>query len=820
MSDDNKTPDTIKIREDSVVGPDQGPDASRYGTIAVAHPRPLPEVLDILIAGGGPGGTAAAMRAAELDLQILVIDADDLLSTIRDFGPTKKVEPDYGGGDDQPFPPGGRLIDSLAFSTVEVQAMLPQWRRRYRDNNISARVGSELTGLERANDGIWLVKTWNHRERADVSYRARHVIIALGAGSPRRFEIPGDLSGIDFRLGDPERYVGGPALVVGGGISAAEAVIAISNAKARANDDSPVYWSYYGQKLPRVAESRPLGMQFFDAYVGNGNIRYLPGSDAAAVFARSDGQYLLVCTDRKVIPGRPAESVHLEFPKERVVACIGKEQPIASIKSLGAQTVHYKNREYVLLNGDGELSLPGVFLVGAARGDRHIQCSAFADPSTYALTRKQSYNIKLAMWDGALAAETVAVRAGKQGAKVALLAAPRREAKAVTPDSDKAAPAAEKAAPPVRAKGALRAPAAPASIVPPAAVPETPARVAGGVEIEMLLPDGSVEREFPFNKDTMTIGRVGADISCPEDARLANVHASITRRDGAYLLADASTESGTWLRLQANVARQLAARDLLWMGSQIVMAVPSKRGWAIAHYDPKGAFQATYPVGEQGLMVGRATPAQLDPKDITLSRRHAQFHTDGKGLTVLDLASANGTYIKITAPTPLRSGDEFHVGSKRFRLDTGEGDSNLDAEDIRVETPPAPSAEPRAPTPAPGVPLPAGQPVVEWVHPTYGCTFNVPEGQCVLKSFRSVNDAWLKKPRKNDLNWECKQGICGLCVVQVIEGAENIEPAVPTSKERDTLRDRAGVDPDPSRFRLACLVRPRGPVRLGMVDED
>ena len=50
----------------------------------LAEPVDLPEILDLLIVGGGPSGTAAAFRAKELGLAALVIDYDDLMKRIRD----------------------------------------------------------------------------------------------------------------------------------------------------------------------------------------------------------------------------------------------------------------------------------------------------------------------------------------------------------------------------------------------------------------------------------------------------------------------------------------------------------------------------------------------------------------------------------------------------------------------------------------------------------------------------------------------------------------------------------------------------------------
>jgi len=90
--------------------------------------QPLPEVLDLLIVGGGPGGTAAAFRARELGLAALVIDHDDLMKRIRDYSKEKLILPGFGGGDRMKFPCGGELIDCLRFAAIDKDEMCVRWK--------------------------------------------------------------------------------------------------------------------------------------------------------------------------------------------------------------------------------------------------------------------------------------------------------------------------------------------------------------------------------------------------------------------------------------------------------------------------------------------------------------------------------------------------------------------------------------------------------------------------------------------------------------------------------------------------------------------
>src|SRR5262245_2822630 len=262
------------------------------------------EILDALIVGAGPGGTALAFRARELGFSALVIDYDDILKRIREYAKDKLILPDFGGGDRMRFPRGGALFSRLHFDPIDKDEMVTLWKRHYMEAGIPVQVGVELLGLERRADKIWSVRCWNHKIKAPAVFLARHVAIAIGRGVPRRFDIPGNTDGISFRLEDAAAYVGKPALVIGGGTSAAEAVIAISSTKVAAQDSSCVYWSYRGDKMPRI--SKALADAFFEAYVGNGNIRYYPQSEPTAVVVGEDRlEYLAVRTDRKKVPGRP-----------------------------------------------------------------------------------------------------------------------------------------------------------------------------------------------------------------------------------------------------------------------------------------------------------------------------------------------------------------------------------------------------------------------------------------------------------------------------------------------------------------------------------
>jgi hypothetical protein len=68
------------------------------------------------------------------------------------------------------------------------------------------------------------------------------------------------------------------------------------------------------------------------------------------------------------------------------------------------------------------------------------------------------------------------------------------------------------------------------------------------------------------------------------------------------------------------------------------------------------------------VIAGRAPDADLFLDDVTVSRRHAQFHREGDGWMLTDTDSLNGTYVNRTRVESvlLQPGDEVQIGKYRF----------------------------------------------------------------------------------------------------------------------------------------------------------
>jgi thioredoxin reductase/pSer/pThr/pTyr-binding forkhead associated (FHA) protein/ferredoxin len=781
----------------------------------------LPDVLDLLVVGGGPAGTAAAFRAQELGLSALVIDYDDLMKRIRDYAKDKQILPHFGGGDKMKFPQGGELVNRLHFDPIDKDDMCAAWKALYETYDVPAMTGVELTGLERQPDGVWQVQTWNHRAKAELPIKARHVALAIGRGVPRRFDIPGTTDGIAYKLDDASQYVGAPVCVIGGGTSAAEAVIALSEAKAAAKDECAVYWSYRGDALPKV--SKALAEDFFNAYVGNGNIRYCPSSEPVAVVTTPEKEERLsIRVDRKITRGRPSETVHLEFDKTRCVACIGEDIPEALLNSLGIYMVTGgpNNKKRMAVTPLLETQQPNVYLIGDLLSQAYLETDDFhADPSSFREIKHRG-NIKSALRDGVFVAEVVKQKLeGRDVIQVDLTFAEDKTAPAAAPGerpAEQPAAQSERTAEPDMETQMVQ------SLVVPGAREEEPVDPERAAEpheafLVRVTAGGVEEDEFALNEHGVTtIGRQDCTISFPEDNALSPSHASVSHSAEGYFLRDDGSETGTFLTLRAGKNYPLKSGDLLRLGQRFLLFNVQGSDVSFVHYDHTGQPIGRHPIPMGTIVLGRQAPdVTLDGQDMALSRRHLALTWDGRELLAKDLNSLNGTYLRVRDAVELDDDDAFRVGMQMLKLSLRE-EVKSDSTTFRL----TPYSTSRAPAEAP--PQPTPQPAATPAPSEPATPAPAPAGGEPAVTFQGLGDAVTLQPGQTlcdaaeaagiDLNAECHVGICGSDAVRIVSGGEHLDDV--GDEESDTLQSICDLPPgnDPGQCRLACVMHASGPV--------
>lgn len=204
---------------------------------------------DVVIIGAGPAGISASLTAKRHGLNFLTLEQDSLGGTVFNFPRSKIV---MTAPVDLPMHGKIRLFDT---SKTELLAL---WNEALLKNGITIREHTKVEGIQIDGD-IFRVLTAKGEE-----IKTKNVLLAIGRrGSPRKLGVPGEgLEKVAYRLLEPELVIGKNVVVVGGGDSAIEAALSLS-------EQNKVVLSYRSDAFSRV---KPKNREKLDAAVAGGKI--------------------------------------------------------------------------------------------------------------------------------------------------------------------------------------------------------------------------------------------------------------------------------------------------------------------------------------------------------------------------------------------------------------------------------------------------------------------------------------------------------------------------------------------------------------------
>src|SRR4029078_3969919 len=194
-------------------------------------------------------------------------------------------------------------------------------------------------------------------------YHARNVLFAIGAMEiPRHLHVPGeDLPKVHHRFVEPYPYVRKEALVVGGGNSAAEAALFLSEEGARTT--MAIWREDWENRDPKAGAMKHWVRSPLEREIAEGRLRVI-------LYKQIDEN-----TDDSVrITTDTDESKTI--PNDVVFVLVGSDADLTLLKKLGVKTESGKLTEVPVYDPETfETNVPGIYVAGHFTHARHIKAA-------------------------------------------------------------------------------------------------------------------------------------------------------------------------------------------------------------------------------------------------------------------------------------------------------------------------------------------------------------------------------------------------------------------------------------------------------------
>jgi thioredoxin reductase (NADPH) len=308
-------------------------------------------MFDLIIIGAGPAGLSAAEAATREGLSYLVIEKGTIANTIRQY-------------------PVGRTMFSTP-NEVEMhpdtlkpvrekptrEEMLSHYIHFVLDRDLKINTGEKVLDVNGNIEEGFVVKT-------DVAeYKARRVLFAIGAmETPRRLNVPGEeLPKVHHLFVEPYAYVRKDALVVGGGNSAAEAALFLSEEGARTT--LAIWREDWENRDPKAGAMKHWVRTPLEAEIEAGRLK--------------------VVLYKHVDEIRPAEVTlttetgeSMPLKNDVVFVLVGSDADLTLLKRLGVKTEPGKLTEVPVYNPETfETNVRGIYVAGHFTHARHIKAA-------------------------------------------------------------------------------------------------------------------------------------------------------------------------------------------------------------------------------------------------------------------------------------------------------------------------------------------------------------------------------------------------------------------------------------------------------------
>jgi len=186
---------------------------------------------------------------------------------------------------------------------------------------------------------------------------------------------------------------------------------------------------------------------------------------------------------------------------------------------------------------------------------------------------------------------------------------------------------------------------------------------------------------------SITLGRDTGSIFAG-DSYLSPRHATFSRRGSQIFVKDDSSLNGVYLKLKPNEPWPLQFGDVFRIGQEIIRfekLEPAGRGndgverfgspakgyvGRLALVIGRDTTGNAFPIPERGVHLGRERGDILFSEDGYVSGLHCRIaRAQDRKVYLTDVGSSNGTFIRLGAEQPVKSGDILLMGQQLFRID-------------------------------------------------------------------------------------------------------------------------------------------------------
>ncbi len=323
-----------------------------------ANKRQQEDVVDVLIVGAGPAGLHAACTAQDLGLTHRIIDRRGLAHSFVEYPQTLRFfsPPDEMAVGGVPFPMRGGDKPTR-------EDILPYFRAVAAYRNLNLSLWERIADVRREGDLFVLHTLTEPNGDLARTYRGRFLVLASGVWDvPVRLPCPGaDLPHVHCRFHEPTEYFGMDVLVVGGGNSAVNAALMLSEARARV---------IFAMRRPPVAYQshlRPFVVRDLEFAVNEKKVDLRTGMIVARIEPQVAWLQPAEYDPAHPLGGRPTGEPY-PVPARFVFALLGQRGDTTLFRKMG-----------LCLQPDGrperdpetfETNVPGVFVAGSLAGGK------------------------------------------------------------------------------------------------------------------------------------------------------------------------------------------------------------------------------------------------------------------------------------------------------------------------------------------------------------------------------------------------------------------------------------------------------------------